>query len=408
MKQLLPYALLLAPFAAQASAQNYFEARNSAMGGVGVASSKYKAAAFANPALLTRFGEDDDFGVLLPAVGTFANDPTDFIEDVDAFVDEFERIQQQFDAATLPNQGELDALANQLRGLDGRELTLDVGFGFAASMPSDKLAWALHIKSYGDVTTFAEVDFDDAAAIEGALGGGDLPTLGSDGRALGVIKTEAGVSLATQYELSGMSLSVGVTPKYQRIDTINYQVDLDNYNDDDFDADEYFNDDGAFNLDAGVLLGMNNGFVFGLMARDLIATEYESKISYVDASGNSNQFTYEVGPSVTVGASWTYGWLTLASDLDLLAQERIKEPAGGIGSVGLEDDVQMWGIGAEFDLAKWVQLRAGYQTDLKDYLDDAITAGVGFALFDTFHIEVAGMYIDDNSLGAVAQLSFTF
>lgn len=77
MKRYLPYALLVAPFAAQASAQNYFEARNSAMGGVGVASSKYKAAAFANPALLTRFGEDDDFGVLLPAVGAFANDPTD-------------------------------------------------------------------------------------------------------------------------------------------------------------------------------------------------------------------------------------------------------------------------------------------------------------------------------------------
>ena len=76
MKRYLPYALLVAPFAAQASAQNYFEARNSAMGGVGVASSKYKAAAFANPALLTRFGEDDDFGVLLPAVGAFANDPT--------------------------------------------------------------------------------------------------------------------------------------------------------------------------------------------------------------------------------------------------------------------------------------------------------------------------------------------
>jgi hypothetical protein len=76
--------------------------------------------------------------------------------------------------------------------------------------------------------------------------------------------------------------------------------------------------------------------------------------------------------------------------------------------VGIEDDVQMWGIGAEFDLAKWVQLRAGYHTDLKDYLDDAITAGAGFAIFDTFHIEVAGMYIDDNSLGAVAQLSFTF
>jgi hypothetical protein len=403
MKRYLPYALLVAPFAAQASAQNYFEARNSAMGGVGVASSKYKAAAFANPALLTRFGEDDDFGVLLPVVGAFANDPTNFVDDVDVFVDEFDRIQQQFDAAAVPTQGELDALANQLRGLDGRELTADVGFGFAVAMPSDKLAWALHIKSYGDVTTFAEVDPTDAQAIEDAATTGVFnDTLRSKGRALGVVKTEAGISLATQYEVGGMPLSVGITPKYQRIDTINYGVTLESYDNDNFDADEYLNDSGGFNLDAGATLETSNGFIFGLMARDLISSDYESKTIL------KQDFLYEVGPSLTAGASWTYGWLTLASDLDLLAQERIKEPAGGIGSVGLEDDVQMWGIGAEFDLAKWVQLRAGYQTDLKNYLDDAITAGAGFAIFDTFHIEVAGMYIDDNSLGAVAQLSFTF
>ncbi len=400
MKHYLPYALLIAPFAAQASAQNYFEARNSAMGGVGVASSKYKAAAFANPALLTRFGEDDDFGVLLPAVGTFANDPTDFSDDVDVFVDEFDRIEQAFLSGGAINQDELDTLAQQLRGLDGRELTADVGFGFAVSMPSDKLAWALHVKSYGDATSFADIDFADATAIEDALSGGGLPTLLSEGVALGVLKTEAGVSLATQYEVGGMSLSVGVTPKYQRIDTINYGISLESYDNDDFDADEFVNDAGAFNLDTGVLLGMNNGLAFGLMARDLIASDYESKITL------GRDFIYEIGPSVTVGASWTYGWFTVASDLDLLAQERIKEPASG--SLGPEDDVQMWGIGAEVDLAKWVQLRAGYQTDLKDYLDDAITAGLGLGIFDTFHIEVAGMYIDDTSLGAVAQLSFTF
>ncbi|MGA1525987.1 MAG: conjugal transfer protein TraF, partial [Planctomycetota bacterium] len=45
----------------------YFEARNAAMGGVGVASSDYLAAGWANPALLTRRGESDDFGILLPA-----------------------------------------------------------------------------------------------------------------------------------------------------------------------------------------------------------------------------------------------------------------------------------------------------------------------------------------------------
>jgi len=402
MKHYAICGLMTAAFASQASAQNYFEARNTAMGGVGVASSKYKAAGFANPALLTRFGEDDDFGILLPVVGAFANDATNFIDDVDAFVEEFDRLDAQLQGGGKVSDDELNALADQLQGLDARELTADVGFGFSFAIPSTKLAWALHVKTYGDVTTFANIDEADIDALRAAAAGAALPELDSEGRALGVVKTEAGISLATQYEVGGLPLSIGITPKYQRVDTINYGINIDNYDDGDFNADEFMSDEGNFNLDAGVSLDAKNGLVFGLMARDLLANDYQS----VETLGRG--FAYEVGPSVAVGAAWNYGWLTLASDLELLAQERIKEGAGGIGGVGIEDDVQMWGIGAEFDVAKWAQLRAGYQTDLQGYLDDAITAGVGLSPFDVFHIELAGMYIDDNSLGAVAQLSFTF
>ena len=62
MRRPLLFAFFAAvPLTSSSFAQGYFEARNSAMGGTGVASSRYKAAGFANPALLTRFGESDDF-----------------------------------------------------------------------------------------------------------------------------------------------------------------------------------------------------------------------------------------------------------------------------------------------------------------------------------------------------------
>lgn len=52
-----------------AAATSYFEARNDAMGGTGVASSHYGVAPLANPALLTKHNSNDDFSLLLPSVG---------------------------------------------------------------------------------------------------------------------------------------------------------------------------------------------------------------------------------------------------------------------------------------------------------------------------------------------------
>ena len=43
-----------------AAATSYFEARNDAMGGTGVASSHYGVAPLANPALLTKHNSNDD------------------------------------------------------------------------------------------------------------------------------------------------------------------------------------------------------------------------------------------------------------------------------------------------------------------------------------------------------------
>jgi hypothetical protein len=383
-------------------AQGYFEARNAAMGGTGVASSRYKAAGFANPALLTRAGESDDFGMLLPTVGAFADDETGLADDLSNFTDEFDRIDALLSGGGAVTQNDLDSLAGSLDALSGRELAADAGVGLAFSMPSDGFAWSLHLRSYVDVTSFAIIDPADVTAIQGALGNPNLPTLNSEGRALGIATTEIGFSMARQFELGGMPLSIGVTPKYQRVDSINYGVSVDSYDDSDFNADEYMADEGNVNFDFGAALETSGGFAFGLMVRDVLSYEYDSVQTLGDA------FTYEIGPVATVGASWTNDWCTLAADVDLNSRERIVEGAGGIAGIGLDDDTQFWHVGGEFDLAKWFQLRAGYRGDLEDTMEDAITAGFGLSPWDVFHIEVAGLYVDADSLGVVAQLSFTF
>ena len=73
-----------------------------------------------------------------------------------------------------------------------------------------------------------------------------------------------------------------------------------------------------------------------------------------------------------------------------------------------EDDLQMMAVGAEWDLWQWAQLRAGYRHDLKDNLDDALSAGLGISPGDLFHLDLAGTYAGNNQFGGVVQTSFTF
>lgn len=73
-----------------AAATSYFEARNDAMGGTGVASSHYGVAPLANPALLTKHNSNDDFSLLLPSVGAQVADPDDVSNKADDVKDDWD------------------------------------------------------------------------------------------------------------------------------------------------------------------------------------------------------------------------------------------------------------------------------------------------------------------------------
>jgi hypothetical protein len=393
-------ALAALTVARTATAQ-YFEARNHAMGGTGVASSHYLAAGWANPALLTRFGETDDFGILLPAVGAFVHDRTALIDDLTAFTDEFDRV----DAAVQNNtatQQDLDNLADDLAGLSNRELYGTVGGGFALAVPSRSLGWAIHLNIYADMTAVAQIDPADVAAIRNALNDPTLPTMQSEARVLGVAVADLGVSLATRFGSDDLGVSVGVTPKYQSVESFNYAARVDQFEDGDFTEDQYRADDSGFNVDLGAALEVGKSLTFGLMARNLIAQSYDT----IAVLGQTA--TYEVNPEFAVGAAWNYGMLTLAVDADLTSRERFADDVGVLQQIGLVDDVQFVRFGGELNVLDWLQLRGGYVTDLESYVDDTITAGLGISPFGVFRIEVAGSYVDQDSYGGVVQMSLTF
>ena len=61
--------------------------------------------------------------------------------------------------------------------------------------------------------------------------------------------------------------------------------------------------------------------------------------------------------------------------------------------------------GGDFD---WGQLRAGYQTDLKDTLDDSLTVGLGISPSGQISLDFAGNYAGDNQYGLSTNLAFSF
>jgi hypothetical protein len=398
----IPILLSLAALAAArpASAQ-YFEARNHGMGGAGIASSSYLAAGWANPALLTRCRDNDRFGILLPSVGALVNDRSGLVDDLTEFTDQYDRVDALVQSNTATQQ-DLDDLADSLAALSNREVYGTVGGGLMVAVPSRSFGWAIHLSVHADFTAFSEIDPADVQAIRNALTDPTLPTLLSEARVLGVAVADLGLSLATRFGTDELALAVGVTPKYQMVESFHYATRVDQFEDGDFTEDQYRTDDSGFNLDIGAAVTVGDSLTFGLMLRNLIAQEYQT-VTTLGASA-----TYEINPEIGIGAAWTVGMLTLAVDADLTARERFADDQGILQQIGVADDVQFWRIGAELNLLDWLQLRGGYASDLENYVDDTISAGLGISPFGVFRIDVAGSYIDEDSYGGAVQMSLTF
>lgn len=389
---------------AGAAQAQYFEARNTAMAGVGAASSNYLAAGWGNPALLTSCEESDNFGLILPTFGARAYDETGLIDDIDAFVDAYDALEADLQANPPANQAELDArltpLQDQLNSLSNRRVNSEIGAGMVLALPSTNFAWSLHARTYADLQVFTDIDPND---LNGLNPGDPLPTLNSEARVVGVAVSEIGLSLAKRFEFANFAMSLGVTPKYQRVDTYNYAVNADNFDADNYDDDQFRGDDGDFNVDAGIAIEPGiPGLTIGVMARNLRKQTYRT----VDTAGAS--FDYEITPQATVGVAWDLGALTLAADVDAFALDRFDNDDLAAAGQAVIDDIQLVRLGAELDLASWLQLRGGYEYDLEDTLNGAISAGLGIAPFGVVHIDIAGTYVEGQSYGAVAQLSLTF
>ncbi|EBK1568344.1 conjugal transfer protein TraF [Salmonella enterica subsp. enterica serovar Montevideo] len=383
-------------FAFNASAAtSYFEARNDAMGGTGVASSHYGVAPLANPALLTKHDSSDDISLLLPSVGAQLSDP----DDISNKADDVKADWDAFDRAVDSNYGVKQAAGNLKRRLqEFRNIHADAqaGVSAVAAMPNDTLPFALMIKSYGTANVDGKVSDADLDYLEkvanGTITNVDKNALTSRAYGRAAVISDIGISFAKELETAGQKWSLGLTPKYQRVDLFNYNVTVQDYDKNDFDSDQYHSTKNGFNADIGAYTDLNSNWTVGLVVQNIVPRSIDSK----EVNGVAE--TFKIRPQATTGVSWHNSLFTTALDVDLT-------PASGFTS---DNKRQFASVGAEFNAWKWAQLRAGYRQNMASDSGSAFTAGVGISPFDVVHLDVSGLIGTDHDYGVIAQLQFTF
>ncbi|MEZ3499977.1 conjugal transfer protein TraF [Pantoea sp. KPR_PJ] len=389
------------------AAGTWYDARNDAMGGTGVASSTWSSAVLANPALMTRAHSEDNVGIIFPSAGLQVTDKDKMVDKVDDISDTVDRYRGVIDNLTfrdfLNGYPQLKSasrdVANQLRDLRGNKANGTAGVALAVTVPNDTLPFAFITKAYGTVHLRANVAQSDITYLDGVANGtiiplpGDQNNLRSSANGLAALVTDYGIAVAHEFSVAGHPVSLGVTPKIQKTWLYNYSASIYNYDKNDLNGSRYRNDNTGFNIDAGLATPLGENWTLGITGQNLVSRDLQTK------EINGYRDTYQIRPLVTSGLAWKEGPFTAALDVDLTETKRFKS----------EESSQYAGVGGEYRVLDWLALRAGYRADMKSNDENVFTAGFGLSPFNNaVHLDLAGSAGDNHTWGAMMQLGFNF
>ncbi|RBM52743.1 conjugal transfer protein TraF [Vibrio tarriae] len=370
-------------FSSSALASNLLmDARGAGMGNTGVSTADYLLAPYYNPALTAVYRKNDSFGILLPSIGLRAEDKDESLKTIDDLQDSIEQFERAgVGAATQENVDQLNRYLDQLA--DDKPLAVTAGIGIAVALPLDAVSLNFFSRGYAEVIAKANV------AAKSGNSANDVKTRyeSSDVDLTAFGYTEVGLAVGKQVVLGGQTVALGVTPKVQQLRTYQDNASVKSFELDDYDKSEV--KDNAFNLDMGAVWLIDQ-YRVGIVAKDLFAKDIQTQ--------NRNN-TYKLDTQIAVSGSYVSDFFIAAVDLDLTKQRRFN---------GDNDDTQFMRFGVEGNAWGWAQLRAGYEVDLQNSLDNSVSVGLGISPWDIVSFDLAGSYAGDNQFGLSANLAFTF
>ncbi len=365
------------------------DARASAMGGTGVVSSTYLTAPFYNPALAAIYRRNDNVGLLLPSLGVAYSDENQLVDSIDTIT---ELLETDLNNITQQTADELDAVMN---GVQGSSARLEFGTMAAVGIPNSYVSATIFGKAYAESFVAPDIAIVDATISDSNLQIADR-AVRSRVNAVSISTLEAGVTFAKYYNVLGQHMSFGVSPKIQRVDTYVYSASINNY--DLKDVFENSTSEATFNMDVGVLW-LNGPFRVGLSGTNLISRDIETQ-SISTSSGVMQTYSYQLEPQFTLGAGFVADDFSITADYDVNENERFDQ---------FNDDTQWLRIGAELDVLRQFQLRAGYKTNLAyDGGEGTLTGGIGFTPMGLFGLDLAIAYTNADSMGAYANFLLAY
>lgn len=351
-------------------------------------------AALANPALLSLYAtKSDDYA--LPVLGADGADKDDMIDKFDNLQDSYDGLDAAINASDVSGIEQYrGALIEDLQFLQHTTGYLSTGIGIALTLPTNSISTAIFFNTYIDAIGLAAIEQSDIDMLStlDPLNPPQIDDLDSSGIVAAGATTDIGVAFSMPLSIANMPVTVGISPKIQRIDAYFYAVSANNFEASDFDDDKYRTDETVFNVDVGVAMQPVEGMTLALMGKNLISQDVET------LPIENRKVSYQVEPLITAGIAYDWSDFTVTSDIDLTEYQRFESLAG----------TQFWRLGGEMRAADWVALRLGYRHDLEDSTADIYSVGVGFKAGDAFRFDLTGMFDSDNAIGGVIQTSYYF
>jgi len=358
----------------------YFDARSVAMGGAGVATATSASAVFFNPAMLARYKVRKEkgnnsrfiFPTLSARVSQDVQDLEDFrMDDLDGRLDNAINTFDRNDPATVSNIVDVAReFQSGLNDVSSNPLLVDSNVGIVLGIAHRREGGSLMINrrlvgdgnlsqsaadrqllnAYIEDMTFISSNGSQGAAHpeiynDGNRNNGLIPdqvnNLTSTASASGLMITELGVSMAWEVSPFDYLVGLGITPKFVQVVTYDARVTA---TDDNFESNRDEDDRWKMTADIGMTKTVDEQLRVGLVVKNIIPLDYDTLL------GN----TITINPQVRAGAAYELAWGRVAADFDIL-----KNKAIGSGS-----DSQELGMGVEWDLGRWLQLRGGYNYNL--------------------------------------------
>jgi len=405
-KKTVKNTLLLLPIMAIAlpSYGESFTAKRTGQGFTGL--TQDFTSSLSNPALLTKFDNDDDVFFSLN-LGIMASDKYDVIDTAEDISDNLDQLSDDINGIQLQNfqsinevqnyyndlNQQVDDIISDFEKIDEKVVKIRNGLNFQVIIPNQYLSFGLFTNQYGRVGGTMDYSEGDEQILNDAVLSGnlDLDDLESATLAVGYSIAEAGVMAAyPAVKHVNYDLSVGAKLKYQRIDLYFNRVKISDFDDDDFEIsnDENITDESGTNVDLGLYVawGAERQWHAALVTNNLM----KQTVHHVE-----QDITFTLENSASFGLSYQNSWVSLATEIDLTDREQF---------AALEPS-KYAGLGAEFRFYEHIQFRLGYRTDLNDIDDDIYTAGIGISPWDVFAVDIAAFTGDNDTVGAALQLS---